>query len=209
MGRAVPQQSPRQGHAALQTTKGAFQTNAPWLKRQHSAWVLCTRAGCVPAGPGTFPTPGLWKGAGFHQRCLHTQHTPHTLGTLISGSPWGYLGTGGAWAGTQSVIKAGRALVLLPATGPIRQPQPHQLSATATTHPARPHQAKAPFVWVWGKRGQANCKIKNSSNQQCSLLKTGQLWGASSRALPEQADLPCPRTACHQVSTSWAVDKVH
>lgn len=82
------------GQQGAETTKGAFQADAPWLKGQRSAWVLWRRAGCDPCKPRDIPTPGLWKGAGFHQWCLYPQHTPHTLGTFVSGSPWRRLGTG-------------------------------------------------------------------------------------------------------------------
>lgn len=153
----------------------------------------------IPASPGTFPSLGLWKGAGCHQCCLYPQHTPHTLGTLVSGSPWGHLDTAGGKAGTQSVIRAGRALILLHATDPIRQPP--TCPKTTSCQPRPPPilhvltEPKLPLCGFRRRTGQANCKIKNSSDQQCSLLRTGQLCGASSRALPGQSRQPCPAHA--------------
>lgn len=96
-GQSCPSAVPTPGSLCspgAETTKGAFQADAPWLKGQRSAWVPWTRAACDPCTPRDIPTPGIWKGTGFHQWCLYPQHTPHTLGTFVSGSPWRRLGTG-------------------------------------------------------------------------------------------------------------------
>lgn len=168
VGRAVPLQSPRRGHTARQASKeqtpqkGLFKPMLPGRNASAVRGYCGQELAVIPASPETFPTPGLWKGAGFHQWCLYPQHTPHTLGTLVSGSPGRHLCTG--WAGTQGVIRAGRALVLLHTTGPIRQPItcPNPTSCQPRSPPIL-HvltKPKLPLCGFGGGKGRPRAKLK-------------------------------------------------
>lgn len=69
-----------QGQQGAETTKGVFQTKAPWLKCQHSVWVPWTRAGCDPCQPGDISHTG----AGERSRLSSVVSVPPALSTC----PW-------------------------------------------------------------------------------------------------------------------------
>lgn len=124
LGRAVPLQSQAgvtllSSQQGAETTKGAFQSKSPWLKRQHSAWVLWTRAGCDPCKPRDISFTGAVERSRLPSvLSVPPAHSTHTWHTHF----WQPMGTFGHRRRESRDTKHERALVLLHTTGPIRQP---------------------------------------------------------------------------------------
>lgn len=80
------------GQRGAETTKGAFQTDAPRLKGQRSAWVLWTRAGCDPCRPRDISHTGAMERSRLSSVVsVPPAHSPRTWHTRF----WQSMGTFG------------------------------------------------------------------------------------------------------------------